>query len=250
MTGDPPLDGLRALVTGAGGGIGFAVARGLAERGASLVLLGRSSVERGADELRAAGHSVDTVTCDLSDVAAAREVGAHVAAQQRIDVLVNNAGIIHRERAVDHDPAAWQRVLDVNVSSAWALSQTIGRTMVERGSGRIISIASLLSFQGGVTVVSYAASKHAIVGMTKALANEWAASGVTVNAVAPGYIATDNTAALRADERRESEIRSRIPAGRWGEPDDVAGPVAFLAGPDAGYVNGHVLVVDGGWLAR
>lgn len=245
-----PLRGRRALVTGAGGGIGLACARFLAERGAALILLGRASVERSAEELRAAGHVVETVACDLSDVDEAYRVGAELAGGEPIDILVNNAGIIHREPAIDHDRREWRRVLDVNLNSPWALTQEIGAGMVGRGYGRIVTIASLLSFQGGIKVVSYAASKHAIVGMTKTLANEWASSGVTVNCVAPGYVRTDNTAALREDTDREREIRTRIPAARWAEPEDIAGAVAFLAGPDAAYVNGHVLVVDGGWLAR
>ena len=244
------LAGRRAVVTGAGTGIGFACAESLATRGAELVLVGRASIEPAADRLRAAGHLVTTEYCDLSDVRAAREVGQRLAEQHEIDILVNNAGIIHREPAVEHDAEAWQRVLDVNLSSGWMLAQALGRAMVDRGYGRIVSIASLLSFQGGINVVSYAASKHAVVGMTKTLANEWAAYGVAVNCVAPGYIATENTAALRADPAREEQIRERIPAGRWGRPADNGGAVAFLAGPDAEYINGHTLVVDGGWLAR
>lgn len=245
-----PLTGRRALVSGGGTGIGYACARLLAERGAEVVLLGRASVEAGAASLRADGHAVETVRCDLSDLDEARRVAGELAAGDRIDILVNNAGTIHREPAVDHSAEGWRRVLDVNLDAVWTLTQPLGRAMVERGDGRIVTIASLLSFQGGINVVSYAASKHAVVGMTKTLANEWAGAGVTVNCVAPGYIATDNTAALRADPQREREIRERIPAGRWGEPSDIAGAVAFLAGPDAVYINGHVLVVDGGWLAR
>jgi len=245
-----PLRGRRALVTGAGSGIGLACARALGERGAELVLLGRASVERGADELRGEGFTVSTVACDLSDVDATSRVGAELASGEPIDILVNNAGIIHREPAERHEREDWRRVLDVNLNSPWMLTQAVGAAMVERGYGRIVTIASLLSFQGGINVVSYAASKHAIVGMTKTLANEWASHGVTVNCVAPGYVRTDNTAALREDEEREREIRARIPAGRWAEPSDIGGAVAFLSGPDAAYVNGHVLVVDGGWLAR
>lgn len=245
-----PLRGRRAVVTGAGAGIGLACARSLAERGAELILLGRSSIERGAEDLRAEGHAVTTVSCDLADVEAAFAVGEKLARNEPIDILVNNAGIIHRAPAVEHEHDEWRRVLDVNLNSPWALTQTIGAEMVSRGYGRIVTIASLLSFQGGIKVVSYAASKHAIVGMTKTLANEWASHGVTVNCVAPGYVRTDNTAALREDEGREREIRARIPAGRWAEPSDIGGAVAFLAGPDAAYINGHVLVVDGGWLAR
>ena len=245
-----PLSGRRAVVTGAGGGIGLACARALAERGAELVLLGRESVLRGVDQLRAEGHTVTAALCDLSDPDAAYRAGEEIAQGDPVDILVNNAGIIHREPAATHEREAWSRVLDVNLNSSWALTQTIGRGMVDRGYGRIVTIASLLSFQGGINVVSYATSKHAVVGMTKTLANEWAGRGVTVNCVAPGYISTDNTAALRADEARERDIRGRIPAGRWGDPADIGGAVAFLCGPDASYVNGHVLVVDGGWLAR
>lgn len=245
-----PLQGKRALVTGAGAGIGLACARALAERGAELLLLGRASVEAGADQLRSEGYRVGTVTCDLSDTAEVSKVAADLAGGTPIDILVNNAGIIHREPAVVHGPTQWVRVLDVNLNSVWLLTQAVGGQMVNRGDGRIVTIASLLSFQGGVNVVSYASSKHAVVGMTKALANEWGASGVTVNAVAPGYVKTDNTAALREDESREREIRGRIPLGRWADAADIAGPVAFLCGPDAAYVNGHVLVVDGGWMSR
>ncbi|MGV8881091.1 MAG: SDR family oxidoreductase [Rhodoglobus sp.] len=245
-----PLAGRRALVTGAGGGIGYACADALAQRGAELILLGRTSVESAADEFRRAGYTVTTEACDLSDPDHVRETGERVASEHTVDILVNNAGTIHREPAVDHSLEAWRHVLDVNLSAGWVLAQSLGRGMVERGYGRIISVASLLSFQGGINVVSYAASKHAIVGMTKTLANEWARFGVTVNCVAPGYIATDNTAALRSDLTREAEIRARIPAGRWGEPADIGGAVAFLAGPDGTYVNGHTLVVDGGWMAR
>lgn len=245
-----PLSGRRALVTGGGVGIGLACATALAERGAGLVILGQPSVDEAAEELRGRGFDVQTVHCDLLDLERTREVAREIATQDTIDILVNNAGIIHREPAVDFSDAGWRNVLDINLSSAWIVTQELGREMVKRGFGRIVSVASLLAFQGGINVVSYTASKHAIVGMTKTLANEWAQHGVTVNCVAPGYIATNNTAALRADEVREAEIRGRIPAGRWGLPEDIGGPVAFLAGPDAAYVNGHVLVIDGGWMAR
>lgn len=242
--------GRHALVTGGGAGIGFACALRFASGGARVTIVGRRSAVEAAAALRDRGFEADALECDLADVEAARELGARTAAEHEIDILVNNAGIIYREPAVTHDPDEWQRVLDVNLMSVWALTQPLGAAMVERGYGRIVTIASLLSFQGGINVVSYATTKHAVVGMTKTLANEWAPHGVTVNCVAPGYIATNNTTALRADEVRESEIRSRIPAGRWGEPDDIAGAVAFLAGPDAAYVTGHTLVVDGGWMAR
>lgn len=250
QTFTPPLAGRRALITGGGTGIGLACATTLAEHGANIVMLGRSSVRDGARTLRSRGYDVEIVTCDLADVTAARAIARELAEDGIIDILVNNAGIIHREPAAEFSESGWSEVLNVNLNSAWTLTQELGRAMVSRGFGRIISIASLLSFQGGINVVSYATSKHAITGMTKTLANEWGQHGVTVNCVAPGYIATDNTAALRSDDTREAEIRSRIPAGRWGKPSDIAGPVAFLAGPDAAYINGHTLVVDGGWLAR
>lgn len=245
-----PLAGKRALVTGGGVGIGFACARRLAEQGAEVIVWGNESIREAPDQLIEGGPAVRKIVCDLSDVAAARQQAEELAAETQVDILLNNAGIIYREPAATHDPAAWQRVIDINLNAAWTLSQVLGAKMIERGDGRIVSIASLLTFQGGINVPSYAASKHAVAGITKALANEWAATGVTVNAVAPGYIATDNTAALRADVDRERAIRERIPAGRWGTPEDIAGAVAFLAGPEAGYINGHVLVVDGGWLAR
>jgi 2-deoxy-D-gluconate 3-dehydrogenase len=177
-------------------------------------------------------------------------VGAELAASRRVDVVVNNAGIIDRCDAVDVDPADWQRVLDVNLTGLFVLCQQLGRPMVERGHGKIVSIASLLSFQGGIRVASYAASKHAVAGVTKALANEWGPRGVQVNAIAPGYIATDNTTALREDADRSRSILERIPAGRWGDAEDIAGAAVFLSSPAADYVNGHVLVVDGGWMAR
>jgi 2-deoxy-D-gluconate 3-dehydrogenase len=173
-----------------------------------------------------------------------------VATLPEIDVLVNNAGIIRRAPAAEHSFADWRSVLDVNLDAVFLLSRAVGAGMLARQSGKIIMVASMLSFQGGVQVPGYTAAKHGVAGLTKALACEWAARGVQVNAVAPGYITTDNTAALRADPVRDAEIRSRIPAGRWGRPDDIAGAVVFLASAASGYVNGHVLAVDGGWLAR
>ncbi|WP_374455652.1 2-dehydro-3-deoxy-D-gluconate 5-dehydrogenase KduD [Nocardioides sp.] len=245
------LHGRCAVVTGAGRGIGRAVALGLSRAGADLVLLGRpGSSDDTREAVLAAGGKADVVDLDLGDHAAVAQVGAELAAARQVDIVVNNAGIIDREDAVDVDPAAWQRVLDVNLNGLFFLCQQLGRPMVERGHGKIVSIASLLSFQGGIRVASYAASKHAVAGLTKALANEWGPHGVQVNAIAPGYIATDNTAALREDADRSRSILERIPAGRWGDADDIAGAAVFLSSSAADYVNGHVLVVDGGWMAR
>lgn len=242
-----PLAGRTAVVTGARTGIGFACANRLALAGSDLVLWGHRDMEPAAETIRAHGTRVTVIESDLSDPHGTRELAAGL---DGIDILVNNAGTIRREPAAVHSERAWREVMDLNIESVWAISQTLGVQMIERGYGRIVSIASLLSFQGGINVPSYTTSKHAVMGLTKALANEWAPLGVTVNAVAPGYIATNNTAALRDDPDREPAIRSRIPAGTWGRPADIAGAVAFLAGPEASYVNGHTLVVDGGWMAR
>lgn len=246
------LAGRTALVTGARTGIGRASALALAEAGADLVLWGREAadLEDVAAEARALGRVVRTVGADLSDPSAVEATAADVLLETQVDVLVNNAGTIRRADAVETTFEDWRAVLSTNLDSAFLLAQAFGRPMTERGSGAIVNIASLLSFQGGIRVPAYAASKHAVAGLTKALANEWAASGVTVNAVAPGYVVTDNTEALRADPEREPAIRSRIPAGRWAEVEDIVGAVVFLASPAGAYVNGHVLVVDGGWLAR
>jgi 2-deoxy-D-gluconate 3-dehydrogenase len=245
------LAGRTAVVTGAGRGIGRAVAVGLATAGADLILCGRAG--SGAQTLadaRAAGTSVRQIELDLSDPVAVRANAAALAAEVGVDILVNNAGVIDRGPAQDITPQGWSAVLDVNLSSLFFLSQQFGAAMVARGSGKIINIASLLSFQGGLRVASYTAAKHAVAGLTRALANEWASAGVQVNAIAPGYIATDNTAPLREDTGRYRAITERIPAGRWGTPADLVGAAVFLAASASDYVNGHVLVVDGGWLAR
>jgi 2-dehydro-3-deoxy-D-gluconate 5-dehydrogenase len=246
------LSGQTALVTGASKGIGAAIAEGLAGAGADVVLWGRndSSLADTAQACKALGRQVTTVGCDLSDPEEVGRTGRAVASEHRIDILVNNAGIISRGPALDIGYDEWRRVLTTNLDSAFVLSQVIGGGMVARQNGSIINTASLLAFQGGVLVASYTASKHALTGVTKALANEWAQHQVTVNAVAPGYVATDNTSALRGDPQREQAIRSRIPAGRWATPADLVGAVVFLAGPSARYITGHTLVVDGGWLAR
>jgi len=254
MTAPAPdftLHGRTALVTGARSGIGRACALALAATGADVLCWGRAGdVGDTADEVKALGRQSRAVGADLADLeATTREVG-RLLDDHRVDVLVNNAGIIRRAPAGSTPLGDWREVLAVNLDSAFLLATLVGRQMLANQWGRIINMASLLSFQGGILVPAYTASKHGLAGLTKALANEWAAEGVTVNAVAPGYMATDNTASLRADPVREASIRGRIPTGYWGEPEDVAAAVVFLASPAARYVSGHVLVVDGGWLAR
>ncbi|BDV29897.1 SDR family oxidoreductase [Microbacterium terricola] len=245
------LSGRTALVTGAGRGIGREIARALADAGADLVLVGRAeSLASAADELAATGRRVDVVTADLGDAAALPARMDEVAGSHAVDILVNCAGIIRRGAFLDAPDADWHEVLTVNLEAPRILSRAFAAGMLERGRGKIINIASLLSFQGGKEVAGYTASKHALVGLTHALANEWAGRGVQVNAIAPGYIATDNTAALRSDPTRDAEILSRIPAGRWGTPSDLAGAAIFLASPASDYVTGHTLVVDGGWMSR
>ena len=245
------LTGRCAVVTGAGRGLGRAVALGLARAGADLVLLGRSGGQSSTrDAVADLGRGVQVVDLDVSDHVAVGRVAAELVAERQVDILVNNAGIIDREDSVTVTAGGWNRVLDTNLTGLFLLCQEFGRPMVERGHGKIVSIASLLSFQGGLRVVSYAASKHGVAGVTKALANEWGPHGVQVNAIAPGYIATDNTTALREDPDRSRSILERIPAGRWGDADDIAGAAVFLSSSAANYVNGHVLVVDGGWMAR
>lgn len=245
------LDGATALVTGARTGIGQAVAIGLADAGADLVLLGHTpEMARTEEEVRAAGRTSETLVLDLSRPEEVPAACAELLARRRVDILVNNAGVIHRGPAEEVGLADWRRVLDINLDAAFLLARACGAAMAARGAGKIINVASMLSFQGGLRVAPYTASKHAIVGLTKALANEWGPHGVQVNALAPGYIATENTRPLIEDPRREAEIRSRIPASRWGRPEDLIGAAIFLAAPASNYVNGHVLAVDGGWLAR
>lgn len=246
------LAGRTALVTGARTGIGRATALALASAGADLVLWSRT--DEGMDELvtevEGLGRRASRVAADLADLDDVADVAATVLDRHDVDILVNNAGTIRRAPAVEVRREDWRAVLDVNLDALFLLCQLIGVPMLSRGHGKIVNVASLLSFQGGIRVPAYTASKHAVAGLTRALANEWAAAGVNVNAVAPGYIATNNTAPLRADAAREHEIRSRIPVGRWGGPDEVASAIVFLASPAADYVHGHVLVVDGGWMAR
>jgi len=247
------LSGTTALVTGCRRGIGRAAAIALARAGADVAGVS-ASLQPGdevAVEIETLGRRFRAYRCDLGDRQAVHELAAEVASDlPRLDVLVLNAGTIARRPAVDHGDELWDRVLEVNLSAQFVLARELGRRMVEQGSGKIIFVASMLSFQGGLNVPGYAASKGGIAQLTKALANEWAAHGVNVNAVAPGWIATDNTRALREDETRTRQILERIPAGRWGEPDDVAGAFVFLASPASDYVHGIILPVDGGWLAR
>ena len=242
------IDGKRALVTGANTGIGRAIAVGLAERGAHVIAHGRRSCSSTLAAIADAGGSAEEVQFDLANPEAAARMSEDI---PQLDILVNNAGIIRREDSVSHSVEDWDAVMDVNLKAVFLLCRTFAKQAIARKSGgRIINIASLLSFQGGIRVPGYTASKHGVAGLTKIFANEWAPDGITVNAVAPGYIATNNTAALQADETRNRQILERIPAGRWGDPSDIAGAVCFLASPAAGYVTGAVLNVDGGWLAR
>jgi 2-deoxy-D-gluconate 3-dehydrogenase len=245
------LDGRVALVTGASRGLGRAIAEGLAEAGADLVV---HATTPPADTVRAVeglGRRAAALGGNLADRNAAdRLADDAIGAFGRIDILVNNAGTIRRRPAAEHTDDWWDEVLEVNLTSVFRLSRAIGTHMLTRGSGKIVNIASLLSFQGGITVPGYAAAKGGVAQLTKALANEWAGRGVNVNAIAPGYMDTDNTAALRADPARARQILERIPAGRWGTPGDLAGAAIFLASRASDYVNGHVLTVDGGWLGR
>ena len=247
------LSGRSALVTGCRRGIGKAAAVALASAGADVIGVS-ASLEPGSDvaaEVEAIGRGFHAYRCDFADRRALYEL---VAAVRRdvgtVDILVNNAGTIARARAAEHPDEMWDRVLEVNLSSQFILSREVGKDMLERGSGKIVFIASMLSFQGGITVPGYTASKSAVAGLTKALANEWAGAGVNVNAVAPGYVATDNTQALQDDPIRREQITARIPAGRWAEPEDIAGAIVFLSSSAADYVHGVVLPVDGGWLGR
>jgi 2-deoxy-D-gluconate 3-dehydrogenase len=253
MTISFSLEGRRALVTGASRGLGKAIAIAFAENGADVGCV--SSKPGGcadtAAAVRKAGRQAWELAADLSDRDAVMQLANDAAREMGdIDILVNNAGTIRRHPAAQFPAEDWDAVVRTNLDSVFFLSQAVGRGMLERKRGKIINIASLLSFSGGITVPAYAASKHAVAGLTKALANEWAASGIQVNAIAPGYFETDNTEALRADAKRSAEILGRIPAGRWGRPEDVAGAAVFLSSSAADYVNGHVLVVDGGWMAR
>ncbi|WP_139488410.1 2-dehydro-3-deoxy-D-gluconate 5-dehydrogenase KduD [Brevibacillus dissolubilis] len=245
------LEGKTALVTGARTGIGQAIAVGLAEAGADVILLGHQDNMQETEELVSrAGRSYQTVLADLSDPDQVESVVAPLVERTQIDILVNNAGIIRREPAQQYSRENWDQVINTNLTSLFLLTQLVAGPMLARKEGKIIHIASLLSFQGGILVPAYTASKHAVAGLTKAFANEWAGQNVQVNAIAPGYISTNNTEALRQDPDRSTSILGRIPAGKWGESNDLVGSAIFLASRASDYVNGHILTVDGGWMSR
>ena len=243
-----------ALVTGGATGIGAATVKALAEEKISVALQYSSSqveAKKLSDQLNAQGFKVEIFQADLSQKGSAENLVAQVKQKLGdIDILVNNAGTILRDPAAEHSDEYWDEVMEVNLSSQFILSREIGRTMITHGAGKIIFTASLLSFQGGINVPGYAASKGGVARLTMALANEWASKGINVNAIAPGYISTDNTTALREDKERSASILGRIPAGRWGEPADFKGPVVFLASEASNYVHGTILTVDGGWMGR
>ncbi|SMC45964.1 2-dehydro-3-deoxy-D-gluconate 5-dehydrogenase KduD [Rhizobium sp. RU36D] len=248
MTDIFSLAGKRALVTGSNTGIGQAIAISLAKAGADVVCAGRSSVDETVGLIGAEGGKAQGLKLDLGDPMAGKDLFQTL---DPIDILINNAGIIRRADAVDFTEADWDDVMDVNLKAVFFLCQAFAKSVFARGgSGKVVNIASLLSFQGGIRVPSYTASKSGVAGLTKLLANEWAAKGINVNAIAPGYITTNNTEALRNDENRNKAILDRIPAGRWGDAADIGGAAVFLSSPAANYIHGAILNVDGGWLAR
>jgi 2-deoxy-D-gluconate 3-dehydrogenase len=248
------LDGSRALVTGGATGIGASIAVALAACGADVAItVHRRGGEASLAAIAALGRAATAIEVDLQTLSAESAAALLAQAEDRlgaIDILVNNAGIIRRAEALEYSEADWRAVMAVDLDAVWLVSQAAARRMAPRGRGRIINVASVLSFQGGIRVPAYAAAKHAVVGLTRALANEWAPRGLNVNAVAPGYVVTENNRALREDPARMAELTARIPAGRFAEPDEIAGAAVFLASPAASYLNGSVLAVDGGWLAR
>ena len=247
------LSGKTALVTGANRGIGAAIALGLAKAGANIVGTSRemNGDEEIAREVKALGRTFTPIAADLSDRSQSTTLAKRVLELvPRVDILINNAGITARYPAAEIPLDEWDRVIEINLNSQFILAQGFGRHMIDNGAGRIIFIASIMSFQGGLRIPPYAASKHAIIGLTKALSNEWSALGVNVNAIAPGYIATDHNTALRSDPVRMPEVTSRIPIGRWGVSEDVVGSAVFLSGSGADYISGSVITVDGGWVAR
>jgi 2-deoxy-D-gluconate 3-dehydrogenase len=247
------LKGKNALVTGSRTGLGAGIAVGLAQAGANVVVNGsrEDGMQKVCAAVRACGVKAVAAVADVADPKECeRLVSLSIQELGSLDILINNAGIIRRSPAADYPAGDWADVLEINLNAVFRLSQRAGREMLRQGSGKIVNIASLLSFQGGVFVPAYAASKGAVAQLTKSLANEWASKGVNVNAIAPGYMETDNTAALRADPVRSRQILERIPAGRWGTPEDMAGAAVFLSSAASDYLHGHILVVDGGWMAR
>ncbi|MEY4291485.1 MAG: 2-deoxy-D-gluconate 3-dehydrogenase [Actinomycetota bacterium] len=245
------LTGKTALVTGASKGIGASIAIAMAQAGADVVLVGRSqdSLLNTRTAIENLGRTTETL---IADVESRDQIAAAFKSieQLNVEIVVNNAGSISRAPAIETSLEDWDRIIDTNLNSVFQISQLCAKSMLVRGHGRIINIASLLSFQGGINVPAYTASKHAVAGVTKALANEWGAKGVTVNAIAPGYVSTDNTQALRNDVDRNTSILARIPIGRWGTPEDLAAVAVFLASPAAAYINGEIITVDGGWMGR
>jgi 2-deoxy-D-gluconate 3-dehydrogenase len=245
------LTGKTALVTGASKGIGASIAIAMAQAGADVVLVGRSqdSLSATRTAIENLGRTTETL---IADVESRDQIAAAFKSieQLNVEIVVNNAGSISRAPAIETSLEDWDRIIDTNLNSVFQISQLCAKSMLAKGQGRIINIASLLSFQGGINVPAYTASKHAVAGVTKALANEWGAKGVTVNAIAPGYISTDNTQALRDDADRNTSILARIPIGRWGTPEDLAAVAVFLASPAAAYINGEIITVDGGWMGR
>lgn len=245
------LTGRVAVVTGANTGIGQGIALALAQAGADIAAVGRSAATETVEKVRALGRKAEIISADLSSIEpVGRIVDETVEKLGGLHILVNNAGIIRRNDAVDFTEEDWDAVMDTNLKSVFFLCQAAARHMIPNGGGKIINIASMLTFQGGIRVPSYTASKSGVGGLTKLLANEWASKGITVNAIAPGYIATNNTDALQKDETRNRQILERIPAARWGDPADLGGAAVFLAARASDYVQGHILAVDGGWLAR
>jgi 2-deoxy-D-gluconate 3-dehydrogenase len=247
------LDGKVALVTGAGQGLGQGMALGLAEAGADIASLDRTGCDSTCESVRALGRKYHEAVVDLREASVdelQKVVDEFVSELGRVDILVNNAGTIRRTPAIDFSETDWDDVLQINLKAAFFLSQAAARVMMSHGGGKIINIVSMLSFQGGITVPSYTAAKSALAGVTRALANEWAGHNINVNAIAPGYMATDNTAPLRDDPKRAPAILERIPAGRWGTPDDLKGTIVFLSSAAADYLQGAIIPVDGGWLTR
>ncbi len=245
------LAGKTAIVTGGSTGLGAGMAVGLAEAGADIVLVDRTGCTETAKQVQAAGRKVINIVADLSTIAPIEKIMQKTLdVFGKVDILINNAGIIRRSPAIDFSEKDWDEVMAINTKTVFFFCQAAGRDMMKRKYGKIINVSSLLAFQGGIFVPSYAASKGAVAQVTKALANEWAQHGITINAIAPGYMATNNTKPLREDPARAKSILDRIPAGRWGLPEDLKGVAVFLASPASDYVNGHVLIVDGGWMAR